>query len=76
MTQASKLSPDAFKASLKRLGLSQRRFAFYTGVNERTARRWADGEQDIPRWVCVMLELLEQLHGLGLWEAPPRGWSG
>jgi DNA-binding transcriptional regulator YiaG len=49
------------RAALARVGHSQRGFAAYTGVNERTVRRWIDGEQDVPKWVGVMLTLLERL---------------
>lgn len=49
------------RSALARVGHSQRGFAAYTGVNERTVRRWIDGEQDVPKWVGVMLLLLERL---------------
>jgi transcriptional regulator with XRE-family HTH domain len=44
-----------FRTELAKLGISQRRFATYTGSNERTVRRWALGDQDIPPWVPVIL---------------------
>jgi hypothetical protein len=37
------------------------RFAAYTGVNERTVRRWLAGDLDIPNWVPVLLRLQERL---------------
>jgi DNA-binding transcriptional regulator YiaG len=49
------------RATLARVGHTPRGFAAYTGVNERTVRRWVDGEQDIPKWVAVMLILIERL---------------
>lgn len=51
-------APD-FRAALARLGMSQRAFARYVRANERTVRRWAEGAQDIPGWVPVMLALME-----------------
>jgi hypothetical protein len=48
-----------FRTALDRLGQTQRGFAEFVGANERTVRRWATGEQDIPRWVAVMLGLME-----------------
>jgi transcriptional regulator with XRE-family HTH domain len=52
-----------FRAAIAALGYSQRGFATYTGSNERTVRRWALGEQDIPPWVPVLLRLLaERVH--------------
>jgi len=53
-------SPE-FRAALSRVGHTQRGFAAYVGANERTVRRWAEGEQDIPKWVAVMLVLMERL---------------
>ena len=48
-----------FRRRIAALGYSQRGFASYVGANERTVRRWAEGEQDIPQWVSVMLDLME-----------------
>jgi DNA-binding transcriptional regulator YiaG len=39
--------------------MTQRAFAAFVGANERTVRRWAIGEQDIPQWVPVMIGLME-----------------
>ena len=52
-------APD-FRRRIAALGYSQRGFAAYVGANERTVRRWAEGEQDIPQWVSVMLDLMER----------------
>ena len=49
------MTPEEFRAALAALGFSQRGFAAHTGSNERSVRRWALGEQDIPRWVPVLL---------------------
>lgn len=41
------MTPHAFRAALKSLGLSQREAARRLPVNERTVRRWAkDGAPD------------------------------
>jgi len=50
-----------FRDHLAALGCYQREFARFVGANERTVRRWAEGEQDIPKWVAVMLDLMERL---------------
>jgi DNA-binding transcriptional regulator YiaG len=55
------MTNQEFRADLKALGYSLRGFAAYVGANERTVRRWALGEQDIPAWVPVMLGLLQRL---------------
>jgi hypothetical protein len=49
-----------FRRRIAALGHTQRGFAAYVGANERTVRRWAEGEQDIPRWVDVLLGLMER----------------
>jgi DNA-binding transcriptional regulator YiaG len=49
-----------FRTALAALDYTQRGFAVYVGANERTVRRWADGEQDIHAWVPVMLDLMER----------------
>lgn len=50
--------PERFIWLLDNAHLSQRSFALITGANPRTVQRWADGTQDVPRWVGVMLVLL------------------
>lgn len=54
------MTADEFRAALTALGMTQRWFAKYVGSNERTVRRWAEGTQDIPQWVPVMLALLRK----------------
>jgi DNA-binding transcriptional regulator YiaG len=53
----TRMTPNEFVAALRELKLSQNGFARFTGTNDRTVRRWAHGQQDIPQWVSVMLEL-------------------
>jgi DNA-binding transcriptional regulator YiaG len=50
-----------FRNRLAEYPCYQREFARYVGANERTVRRWAEGQQDIPKWVSVVLDLMEQL---------------
>jgi hypothetical protein len=52
------VTADEFRDALAALGHTQRGFAAFTGSNDRTVRRWALGEQDIPPWVPVMLGLM------------------
>lgn len=56
---ARRMTADEFHAGLKAIGYGQRQFAAFSGANPRTVQRWADGEQDIPAWVNVMLYLME-----------------
>lgn len=50
-------APD-FRSTLAALDHTQRSFAAYVGVDERSVGRWARGDQAIPKWVAVMLGLL------------------
>lgn len=52
------LTAGEFRDRLAALGLTQGGFARLTGVTDRTVRRWAAGDQDIPRWTCLLLDLL------------------
>lgn len=54
------MTAPEFCRRIAALGHSQRGFARLVHANERTVRRWAEGEQDIPGWVAVMLTLMEQ----------------
>jgi hypothetical protein len=49
---------DEYQSALTRLGLSQVGAARLFGYNERTSRRWATGEQPIPRVVEIVLWLI------------------
>ena len=52
------MTANQFRAALKRLGLSQRGFAKLTGYGERTTRRWALGEAEIPICIGILLRLM------------------
>jgi hypothetical protein len=49
---------DQFRAALATLRLPVTGAAKLFNVNERTARRWASGEQDVPRAVEIALGLM------------------
>jgi DNA-binding transcriptional regulator YiaG len=42
------MTPDEYRAALDAIGLSQAGGARLLGVDERTSRRWACGERDVP----------------------------
>ena len=42
------MTPDEYRETIERLGLTQNGAARLLGVDERTSRRWALGERDIP----------------------------
>lgn len=50
-----------YRASIEKLGLSQRGAAAFLGVDERTSRRWALGEAQIPESVSLLLKLMIRL---------------
>lgn len=52
------MSGEELKAALRAIGHNHRTFAAMTGVNERTIRRWFAGDQDIPLWAIVLVDLL------------------
>ena len=52
------MTPTQFREAIARLGLSQVGAASLFKVNDRTARRWASGEQDIPAAVALALRLM------------------
>jgi hypothetical protein len=49
---------EEYQSALTHLGLSQVGAARLFGYNERTSRRWATGEQPIPRIVQIVLWLM------------------
>ena len=52
------MTPTEFRTSLASLGYSQRGFAAYVEMDERTVRRWALGELPVPRAVVLLLGCL------------------
>ncbi|MDP3939608.1 MAG: helix-turn-helix domain-containing protein [Deltaproteobacteria bacterium] len=42
--------------TLKRLGLSQRQFAFRLKLDVGTVNRWATGRRDVPEAVALLLD--------------------
>lgn len=42
------MTPDDYRETILQLGLTQAGAAKLLGVDERTSRRWACGERDIP----------------------------
>lgn len=50
-----------YRTAIEKLGLSQRGAAAFLGVDERTSRRWALGEAQIPGSVALLLRLMIRL---------------
>src|SRR5579864_2061566 len=64
------MTPTEFRTALASLGYSQRGFAAYIYINERTVRRWALGKAEVPKHI----ELL--LHYMLAWKAKKQRPSG
>jgi hypothetical protein len=52
------MTPNQFRSTLDRLGLSQAGAAALVGADPRTGRRWALGERAVPECVAILLRLL------------------
>jgi DNA-binding transcriptional regulator YiaG len=52
------MTAEEFRAAIDEIGLSQVQAARMLNANERTARRWASGEIDIPTPVAIVLRLM------------------
>lgn len=63
-TDRPRMSAAEFVMAIDRLHLSVREVARLFRVNPRTARRWADGEEDIPPAIAGCLRLGEALIAL------------
>lgn len=53
------MTGEEFKSILTKLGLTQRGFAKFTGVHERTVRRWVSGDCAVPKSISILLGLME-----------------
>ena len=52
------MTASELQAALDELGYSQRGFAHFARVDERTVRRWVAGDLAVPGWCEVMISLL------------------
>lgn len=52
------MTPDEFRAELSRLGMTQAGAARFLKVDERTIRRWATGDKEVPEAVALLLPRL------------------
>lgn len=52
------MTPDEYREAIDKLGLTQSSAARMLGVDERTSRRWANGERDVPPPVQRFLRFL------------------
>lgn len=62
------MTPTEYREIIKALDLSQVGAARLFGVDPRTSRRWALGEQPIPRAVAMCLRMMVS-HGVSAAEA-------
>lgn len=52
------MTPDEYRDAIERLELSQVAAAKLLGVDDRTSRRWASGERDVPAPAARFLQYL------------------
>lgn len=57
------MTHEEFRAAIDKIGLSQVATARLFGAGDRTARRWASGENDVPLSVAIVLRLMLK-HGI------------
>jgi DNA-binding transcriptional regulator YiaG len=60
------MTPDALRAELTRLGLSQIALSRLLAIDDRTVRRWAAGELPVPRAVVLLLPRLSSAEAAAL----------
>lgn len=63
---------ERYEALIAEAGMSQRGAARFLDVGERTSRRWASGEIDVPLTVLLLLEVMKH-HGIDPHEARRLG---
>lgn len=44
------------KQEIKSLGMTQKEFAKYIGVNQNTITTWVNGSISIPKWIYLFIE--------------------
>jgi len=54
---AAAMTPDEYRAALKKIGYSQAKFAKLVGATPRTGQKWALGETRIPNLAAILLRL-------------------
>ncbi len=52
------MTSDEYRQAIAALGLSQMAAATFLEIGERTSRRWASGEVEIPAAVAMLLILM------------------
>lgn len=52
------MTPFDYQSAIARLGLTQVGAGRFFGYNDRTVRRWAEGEQPIPRIIEIVIWLM------------------
>jgi hypothetical protein len=59
-TMEDDTAPALLRASLDRLGMTQRAFAECLGKSPITINRWLQGIQPVPQWVPMVIAFLEK----------------
>jgi hypothetical protein len=67
------MTPPEFRICLELLAWSQRGLARMLNLDDRSVRRWASGQNDIPDDIAHWLATLAAFHAKH--PAPLKGWS-
>lgn len=68
------MTPAACKRTLNAIGFSQRSFAKFIGIDERTVRRWM--KNGIPPEIACLVQAMMALHNVRLFLDGERGTHG
>ena len=64
------MTPAQYRDAIAALGLSQVAAGQFLTNNPRTSRRWASGESRVPKAVAMLLWLMLDLRGAGIYLKP------
>lgn len=56
------LTPDELRFALDRHNFTQKDFAEFCGVSQRSVRAWLAGEYPVPGYIVTIVRLLDLLH--------------
>jgi DNA-binding transcriptional regulator YiaG len=54
------MNGEEFRATIKKVGMTQVEAAEFFGVNESSCRRWISGKYPIPKPVAVLLRMMDR----------------
>ena len=52
------MNGDQLDAGITKLGFNQQSFARCIGIHGRTIQKWISGENDVPRYIAMLVNLM------------------